>query len=255
MERLAKTTRDEVKAIYDQQLSGQYGELVLVGDFDPEGVIPQLEEIVAGWKSDIPYRRIPEQVHAVAGSREDILVADKANAVYLAAHSFEVTDTSPDYSALLLGNYMLGGHNGSRLWNRLRQKEGISYEVGSYFTALSLDPYAVFSIRATCNPANIDRADKSALEILNQALKNGFNEKELVGTKKAVLQEVQIALGNDSFVAATLSNYLHLDRTFANVVKMEKDIAALTVADVNRAMAKHLSSNRLVIVRAGDFKK
>jgi zinc protease len=256
LERLAKTTRDEVKAIYLQQVGAQVGELVLVGDFDPEAVVPQLEEIVAGWKSDVPYRRIPAQVHTVPASREEIRTPDKANAVYLAAHAFPMTDTSPDYPALLLGNHMLGGvRGGSRLWNRLREKEGISYEVISSFTANSEDPYAVFTIEATCNPANIDRADKSALEVLDRTLKEGFSEKELADAKKAILQQVQVLLGNDGFLAGALSSQLPLNRTFADAAENQKKIVALTAADVNRAMAKYLSRDKLVIVRAGDFKK
>jgi zinc protease len=236
-------------------MNAQVGELVLVGDFDPEGVIPQLEEIVAGWTSDVPYRRISDQVHAVPGTRQEIRTADKANAVYMAAHTFKMTDTSPDYLALLVGNYILGGHTGARLWNRLREKEGISYNVNSNFTAFSQDPYAVFSVQAICNPANINRADKSVLDVLDRTLKEGFSEKELADAKKANLQGLQVALGSDGYVATCLSNYLHLNRTFDYVAELEKKISALTVADVNRAMTKYLSCDKLVTVRAGDFKK
>jgi predicted Zn-dependent peptidase len=42
-------------------------------------------------------------------------------------------DDDPDYAALVMGNYIIGGgFLNSRLATRIRQKEGISYGVGSW---------------------------------------------------------------------------------------------------------------------------
>lgn len=65
---------------------------------------------------------------------EMINTPDKANAMFFAGMNIKMKNDHPDYPALLLGNYMLGGgFLNSRLAVRIRQKEGISYGVGSSF--------------------------------------------------------------------------------------------------------------------------
>ena len=75
--------------------------------------------------------------------RRDILTPDKANAEFLAGLAFPLKETDPDYAALRLGNFIFGGGTlSSRLGNRIRQKEGLSYGVTSSLTASPRDPVA-----------------------------------------------------------------------------------------------------------------
>lgn len=252
---LKATTRDQVAKLYEEQIGGQAGELVLVGDFDAEAATKQLEDIFAGWKTDVGYQRIPRKLFNVKGSTTNIFTPDKENAVYVAGETFPLTDLSPDYPALSMGNYLLGGSSTSRLFERLRQKEGLSYGAGSRLQVESKDPFAALILFAICNPKVIDQADRAALEVFNDVLKKGVTEKELVDGKKSYLQEMQVQRASDTNLAEMLQEGLYLDRTFAYYADLEKKIAGLTVEEVNQAMSKHLSSKRLVIIRAGDFKK
>ena len=59
----------------------------------------------------------------VAGGTDSILTPDKEGALYLAAQVLPLKDSSPDYPALLMGNYILGGSFSSRLIDKLRQKD------------------------------------------------------------------------------------------------------------------------------------
>jgi zinc protease len=254
--RLKKTTRDDVTGVYETQLAGQVGELALVGDFDADAVVKQLEEMFSGWKSDIAYQRITRKVFpGIKKSTKDINTPDKENAVYIAGETFAMTDASPDYPALSMGNYLLGGSSTSRLFDRLRQKEGLSYGAGSRLQVDSQDPFAALLMFAICNPKVINQADEAALDVLNGILKKGVAEKELADGKKSYLQEMQVERASDSNLAEMLRENLHLGRTFDYYADLEKKIAGLTVEEVNQALQKHLSAQRLVVVRAGDFKK
>ncbi len=256
IERMKQASRDQVARLYEDQVGGQVGEFALVGDFDTEATTKQLQDIWGGWKTEIAYQRIPRKAFPnVAGSKTDIFTPDKENAVYVGGETFPLTDTAPDYPALSMGNYLLGGSSTSRLFERLRQKEGLSYGAFSQLYVDAQDPFASFSIKAICNPKAIDQADKAALDVLNQTLKDGVTEKELSDGKKSMLQEMHVERSSDGRLVEMLAEDLYLDRTFAYYADLEKKIAGLTVAEVNRALAKHLSSQRLVIVRAGDFKK
>ena len=69
------------------------------------------------------------------------MTPDKENAIYLAGLSVPIKDDNPDYPALLVGNFILGGGGlSSRIADRLRQKGGLSYTAMSMFAASPLDP-------------------------------------------------------------------------------------------------------------------
>ena len=115
------------------------GELTIVGDFDPESTIKEMEKMLTGWKTNQPYTRIDRKAFtSVPGSKHSILTPDKANATYQAGLTIEMSDRDLDYAALLIGDYILGGGSlSSRLGDRVRQKEGLSYGVGSFINARS----------------------------------------------------------------------------------------------------------------------
>ena len=122
-----------VKAIYDEYLSSQVGELVIVGDFDEAATIKVFSAAVSGWKSKKPFERIARTAEKPPKPETiRIETPDKANAMYFAGLLLPLKDDHPDYPALVVGNEVLGGSGfASRLMSRIREKEGLSYGVMS----------------------------------------------------------------------------------------------------------------------------
>jgi zinc protease len=177
-------------------------------------------------------------------------------AVFLAGMKLNLRDDDPDYPALVLGNYMLGGgFLNSRLATRIRQKDGLSYQVGSQLFAGSLDrdgQFMAFAIYAPQNAAKIETAFK---EELQRVLEQGFTAEEVASIKTGYLQSLQVSRAQDSGLARKLSSYRFLNRTLAWDAEFEKKIAALTAEQINSAMKKHLSLSKVSIFKAGDFAK
>jgi zinc protease len=255
--RLEAVTLDEVRKLYTEQLGGQHGELVAIGDFDPATIVKHMDVALKDWKAVVPYKRIERPMRGeIKEARVAIETPDKANAVYFAATAMPMNDTDADYAALVMADYLLGGGPlSSRLADRVRQKEGLSYGVQSHFSAQSQDRSAVFTMAAICNPKNIDKLDKTMLEELNKMRKDGITETELREGKKAYLATLQQERGDDGRLADTLLNELYAGRTIAYYGDLEKKINGLTVEEVNSALRKHIDPKKLVIIRAGDFKK
>jgi hypothetical protein len=111
------------------------------------------------------------------------------------------------------------------------------------------------ALNAITNPGNIDAVEKAAMEELNRFIELGPTEAELVDAKKAYLESRKIGRASDAAIAGQLASNLDLGRTMAYVAEEEKQIANLTVADVQKAFKKYIDPKRLVIIRAGDFKK
>jgi zinc protease len=255
--RQAGVTLAQVIGIYEKQLGAGQVELAIVGDFDPQATIAQVRDILKDWKSDVPVKRIDRVAQSnLAGSKEDILTPDKANAVFLAGVAFPLKETDPDYAALRLGNFIFGGNTlSSRLGNRIRQKEGLSYGVTSAFTASARAPAASFTVNAITNPLNIDRVEKAVFEELAQFLASGPSDTEVRDAQKAYLEAQKVGRTSDSAIAGQIVSNLQLGRTFAHDTELEKQIAALTPDVIKSALGKYVDPHKLVVIRAGDFKK
>jgi zinc protease len=249
-------TADQVRKLYTEQLGGQTGEFVAVGAFNEPSTLELLQQALADWKTEIPYERIVQRAPTdVAGGRWRIDVPDK-DAYYFASHLLQMKDDHPDYYPLQVASFVLGGSSfASRLGNRVRQNEGLSYAVECNFTADDEDAYAQFAVEATCNPENIDKLDRAISEELNRLVTDGISEKELAETKKLLLEQRLLSLSDDAQLVSLLSYSLRSGNSLDDFGIRGKRIAKLTVAQVNEAIRKHISPNRLVIIRAGDFKK
>src|SRR5206468_2234625 len=117
LERLEKVNVAGVVRVYQEQVGGAHGEIVLVGDFDSDKTVKQLEGLVAGLETKVPYQRVARTANPkVAAAKENILTPDKESATYVAGFTFPYMDSAPDYAALRVGNYILGASFTSRLW-------------------------------------------------------------------------------------------------------------------------------------------
>ena len=249
-------TLEDARRFYAEFYGASNGELSAVGDFDPAELAQTVTAIFGDWASPQPFTRVPRELKPVAPTTISLETPDKANAFFLAGLTMPVQDADPDYPALVLGNYLLGGgFLNSRLAVRIRQKEGISYGVGSQVGAASLDRVGNFTTFAIYAPENAARLEAAFREELDRALRDGFTPEEVQAARAGWLQSQQVTRAQDASLSAQLGNGLFLDRTLAFDKAFEARIAALTPAAVHAAMQKYIDPTKLVIVKAGDFAK
>ena len=230
-------------------------EFSAVGDFEPAAVEKSLRTGLAGWKKAPAYTRVPNPYRDVPAKQFDIDTPDKANAFYLSRMPLKVQDTDADYPALYLANYLFGASETSRLWNRVRETEGLSYNVRSSLSVSAFEPTASWSIYAIYAPQNRERLEKAINEELARVLKDGFSEKEITEGITALLNYRNLARAQDDVLASTWLDYLERGRTFAWSAEMDKKISALTPETVNAALRKYVRPDGFSTALAGDFKK
>ena len=246
-----------VKAIYDEYLSSQVGELVIVGDFDEVATIKAFSTAVTGWKSKKPFERISRNAEKPPKPETiRIETPDKANAMYFAGLLLPLKDDHPDYPALIVGNEVLGGSGfASRLMSRIREKEGLSYGVMSSFRASALDPRSTFSLMAICNPENAEKVLQLAREEIELLLKSGITAEELSDSQQGWIKGNEADRGDDAKLASILATALFTGRTLDHQAKLEAKVQGLKPDDVVAALRKHIVPSELVNVIAGDLKK
>ncbi len=181
---------------------------------------------------------------------------DKANALIAAVHAVDMKDDDPDAPAMAAADFTLGGGGFvSRLLDRLRQKDGLSYFAFSSFQLDSLDPVGTFLAGGALNPQNAKKGMAAMLEEIARMASGGVTAEELTTAKSGLQQKFDRNLSNDPFVLTLLHDGLYLDRKLDFWAKHNAAIAALTVDQVNAAIKRHLKPEALVKITAGDQKK
>ncbi len=251
---LKAATLEEVKKFYASFYGASNAELAVVGDFDEQEVNQFTMALSSNWKSRPPYARIVRPYREVPMINDTVETPDKANAMFVAAMNLSIRDDDPDYPALTLGNYMLGSGLNSRLFRRIRQKEGISYGVGSQFGASALDKSGSFMGFAIYAPQNVRKLEAAFREELEGALR-GFTPEELATAKSGYLQAQQVSRAQDQELGRKLASYLFIDRTLTWDRNLEKKIEALTSEQITAALKRHLDLSKLSVIKAGDFAK
>ncbi|MBE7543939.1 MAG: insulinase family protein [Bryobacteraceae bacterium] len=254
IEEIKNAKLEDVKKFHADFYGVAEGELAIVGDFEPEAVQQQIATLFNNWKSPKPYARIERPFKPVAAAAKTFNTPEKANALWLGAIPLQIKDTDPDYPALLLGNYILGQQPlNSRLFARIRNKEGLSYGVGSMFQASALDDSGMFLAQAICSPDKAPQVEASFKDELTKIINDGYSAEEVEAAKKAWLQSRSMGRSNDAQLAGRLATGRYLDRPMAWDQAIEDKVAALTPQQIQAAMKKHLDLGKMSFFRGGDF--
>jgi len=251
------TKLEDAKSFHDRFYGAARGEIAIVGDFDEARALALVRELFTGWKAQVPYQRVPVEYKDIAPEDKSLETPDKENAVFVARENIDMRDDDPDFPALYVANYILGGGAGfdSRLGSRIRQKEGLSYSVGSDLSVDALDRAGAWSAFAIAAPGNVAKVESAFREEIARALKEGFTDAEVNAAKSGILQMRAQTRAQDSALASAWAGNLYLRRTFEYSKEFEQKLVALRTADISAALRKHLDPDRITIVKAGDFRK
>ena len=252
---LRAATLEDAVSCYRDLFGATAAEFVAVGEFDPAELTREVERLFGDWKTPRPFERVASRHFERPPAANEVLTPDKANAVLRAGLNIKLRDDHPDFPALVLANYLLGGSSTARVPGRVREKEGLSYSTFTTFNASAFDEASAFRIGAIFAPQNRNRVEHAIREEMQRAVREGFADDEVRTGKQALLEARRMARTQDRALASRLSSYLFMKRTFAWDVEFEGKISGLTREQVNAALRRHVDPAKLSLVTAGDFRK
>jgi zinc protease len=254
LENLRAAKLADAEGCYRELFGATGADFAAVGDFDPETLERLLVELFGGWKNPSPFARVSGRFMDAPPAEQEFRTPDKANAVLRAGMNLPLRDDDPDFPALVLANYLLGGSFTGRITHRVREQEGLSYSVYSQFQASSFDRLATFRVSAIFAPVNRERVERAVREELARAVRDGFTADEVARGAPGLIEARRLARRNDRQLVGRLAEYLYKRRDFGWDVEFEKRISALTAGEVNAALRRHIDPARLSVVVAGDLK-
>jgi zinc protease len=244
---------DELRTYWQRFGSAQVGELVLLGPVDLAPVQAQLQTLWGDWASKEKHTPwVAEHAQPQADKSTAIVVADKANASYLGRIAVAMNETDAEYPALYLGVQILSRQG---LWQRVREKEGLSYGVSSNLNVPIEGNAASIDISASFAPQNAAKLRATIREVLVEKRAQGFSSLEVGFAKSAIVARRAELRAQPANAIGGIASNLRYDRPLDYATRFDKAYEALDTAAINAALKKHLDPDRLWEVVAGSFKE
>jgi zinc protease len=251
---LKSLTREAVVAFHQRMLGLSHAQLSVVGDFDAKAAETAIRQALENWAPQTAFQRLPRPHVAPKATRIQIHTPDKQNAALALRLPIAIQEFSPDHAALLVANFAFGGSTSARLWVRVREKEGLSYDVRSRLVMNPFEPASRLEGWAIFAPQNRAKVENAFAEEFARAQRDGFSRDEIEAAKRGLLNFRQLARAQDDRLASDLSRHADMGRAYALESEFDRQIASVTPQQASAAWNRYIKPEGLAYAVAGDFK-
>ena len=250
-ESIRSITRDDLEAHHRAHYGSDSTVMVLVGDVTPDGVRSIAERVFGTWTKrpkaipfEVPQAPAPSSARRLVVTRPGKSQADVAYAIP------GVARTAPDYDAVMMMNYVLGGGSlSSRLMDQIRDRQGLVYGVYSGLMAgIGAGP---LQIRAGTNPANAARCADAILDEVRRLHDEGPTDEEMEEARGYLTGVFPVRLETNAGVAGQLLSAEIYGLGLDYIERYPSIIRSVTTARAREAARKHLDPEHYVLVFAG----
>jgi len=250
---LKSVSFENAQRVYADLYGANHLEVAIVGDFDPS-IVSTVESRLGNWPSPVAYTRVTDLYVPALGEMRTLYTPDKQMAIAAMGANFAMRDDNIHYPALRMANYIFGESMKSRLTQRLREQEGLSYGSGSSIDISRHDSSASITLYAMCATDKADFALKALQEEYHRWIDKGVTEQELLEGKQSFQLYFNNLLANDGYVLQTLGSMIDVNRTFGYYAQLLNQMGQLSTEDIHKMLEMFLSNAPVAMVKAGDFK-
>lgn len=244
-----KFTRDDLIDFMSNHYVGENIVISVAGNFDKEQVLNQIEKSFSGLRptpkdiTKVQKRTAPVYTPVHIEKKQDIEQIHLNIAFEIPSFVDEVR-----YEFTII-NAILGGDVNSRLFQKIREDRGLTYNICSYGSAFS--DTGLFHIYGALNPNQLERVMKLIKGIIADLVKKGITKEEFENAKKQVITEM--TLNQDNTVNLMNSNaksimFYNKIYTFKDSMKAINDV---TIESVNKCIRDYLVIDKMSVAIAG----
>ncbi len=241
----------DVMAFYQQHYRPDTTVLTLVGDFEPQKVRSLLEREFGNWKAtgkpptlNFPTVPLPEKTISL-----NPVIPGKAQAItYMGYRAIDRQD--PRYYAAMVLNQIVGGDAfASRLGAEIRDRQGLTYGIYSYFQA-GEEP-GMFVVNMQTSPADTTKAISSTVALLQQVRDRGVSTSEVETAKRSLISSYTVQLADPDYLTSEILMNEVYGLSAAELRNFVTKIQVVTQEQVNQVAKELLHPKNLIVVVAG----
>lgn len=249
---LPHMTREKILSFYHSYYHPNNATLTVVGDISGEEIRTMLLPHLIKW----PMGKIPPKTFSINFEEEQrtIKIHKPITQANIIIGHRGVSRDHPDYYALLVMNYILGGGGfASRLMEEIRNKRGLAYSVTSYF-----DPGKYpgsFQISLQTKNASAREAITLSLQEMKRIQKEFVSEKELEGAKKYLIGSFPMRIDTQGKLVNFLNQVEYYGLGLDYPERYPTLIRSVTREEILRVAQKHLFPEKYILVIVANLKE
>jgi zinc protease len=244
--------RTSVSAFYQRYYRPNRTIMAVVGDITHEEIVRAIEQAFRSWPKGEPTE--PPLIPASTGSEQTIRVNRELTQANIILGHLGVGRENPDYYAIQVMNYILGGGGfSSRVMDSIRNERGLAYSVYSYFPAEK--GRGSFQLVMQTKNDSAREAIRVATEEMRRIQEKPVTEEELNDAKDYLIGSFPLRFDTNQKVANFLAliEYYDLGLDFRD--RYPELIRKVTREDVQQAAKRYLFPEKLIIVVVGNQEK
>ena len=242
-------TLEDVQAFHARHYGPRGMILVAVGDLEVATLQREVAQAFAGWTGGAPWSP-PAPTAAPTASSATVYMADKSSVSIVLGQTTGLRYQDPEALALRLGTAVLGSGFTSRLVGIVRDREGLTYGIGARVAGDTFTD-GHWKIVATFGPALLAQGIASTQRELRRWYAEGITEEEFANRQTNLIGSYKVGLTTTEGLASTLLATAQRGLPMSWVDEYPLRVAALTRAQVNAALRRHLHPETMALVQAG----
>ena len=250
MEALEAVTVEDLKAFHESTYGPDHMLLVAVGDIDRRAIQKEIKKAFKGWKGGKAMPELTMEANAPTAVDKVVNMEDKTSVSVMWGTPIGIDVKHEDYLPLYLGTYILGGNFSARLMGTVRDKEGLTYGIGS---AISDEDFTGghWNVRATFAPNLLEKGLASTMNQLSMWVNDGVTQEELDAKKSTVSGSYKVQLATTRGMANRILTFVEQGFDVEYMDQYVQDVEAVTLEQVNNAITKYVDLDKMVLVKAG----
>jgi len=230
LEDAKKITLAKLKKYYQSVFIQNASRLVVNGNVSTHDLLKIEKVLKQENKINIPFLTQFREPRALKTVFEE---TDMNQAIVKIGYHFPIFRANPLYDAAVILDTILGGYPDSRLFQQIREVEGLCYDIQSNY-----DHYkGVLTISSGVDIKNKEIALKSIQDLVFEMISIGISEQELIQAKSYYQHQIKSSLDSQSVLTkrAFVRDLLNYDETIEEKLKK---IDQVKIVDVNEALKK-----------------
>jgi zinc protease len=245
-------TAADLKAFHAKYFTPKNVILAVAGDFSKAALKAKIEKLAAGWKGGAP--SFPALPKSFPTPEPGVYFIQKAiNQGYISLGHLGLEDTNPDYYAVQVMNFILGGGSfTSRITTKVRSDEGLSYNQGSRFAYRWGFPGS-FSGYVQTKSSTVGYAISLILAEFDRIRKEPVSDAEMETAINYYLESFADSFQSSLQTMASFANLEMTGKPMDYYKTFRSRIQSVTKARVQEVAQKYIHPDKAVIMIVGDF--
>ena len=238
----------DIKSFYQQFYTAPNAVVALVGDIDLE----MANQIANKLTAKLPAGKVAQKLSVAAALKEPFeqSIAFDSEQTHIVIGGLGIARGDQDYYPLYVGNHILGGGSlTSRIFDIVRNQNGLAYSVYSYF--LPMQAQGPFMMNCQTRGDQALKAQELMINTLQDFMTKGPTAEELTLAKKNLIGGYALDFDSNYSISRQISSLGFYGLPLETFNQYKEKVESVTAKDIRKAFAKHLAADKLIVLHVG----